>query len=807
MNDFRLKTTTIPKHYHVIIKPSGNIFGGICYVTYEQQNDSPEMILHGADLQIVSATLNNVRCKKIIYVTEYQQVKLIFDHLPRQGTIKISYVGQISSDKTTGVYKSIRKDDIIISTQFQSHYARYCFPCFDEPCFKATFQLEIFAPKDKIVLSNTPEISQKNYGKYILHTFATTPKMSTYIVAFYIGTDNFIEDSINNISVRVYSYKDPKYSQFALKVAIESLRYMTEYFGIPYPLKKMDLVSLPKFMAGAMENWGLITFTASALLCQDNTTPADKLVIATTVSHEIAHQWFGNLVTMEWWSDLWLNESFATWMSWETLDHIFPEWRVWEHYYKKETTDAFELDSMTCSHSICNNVTETDKIMEGFDSISYAKGSNIIRLVIKLVGVKLFREGIRHYLQKHSYGNATTDDLWESLEFVSQKSIKNMMHNWLNQKNYPYIHISYHGVADNYLDITQYSFCQIDSNILWSIPLTDEVILSDKRLIIGKDKIFTKINKNVWGFYRICYSKKILSKILSERFTSLSMIDLSGMVADLFALLFINQTKSNDYFARLKYIVDNISTTDLRSMHLLLHVIYEHFIYTKYVNNRRFLTTFREILKPFVMRLEEKYSGNKSDDLNDMCAHDVIFKLMCELRTPLAIKYCIDDVADFFADPIQSLNKSMTVTFPSIIGDNNELFDKLFVNVKNNPSVIYVLGFTNDLTRYIKTLDLFNQHITSDANMEILFRVAGKNKNLNKHMYTYIKKNWDMIWQVYQHNFFGLKSIIGTLEYIVCDDEMLDDIKSFFKDKVSIQGSVQKMIEKININKRFVMVV
>jgi len=492
MSDFRLKTNVIPIHYHVIIKPNDDIFGGICYITCEHLQN--EIILNGIGLQIVSASIDNVTCKKIMYVKKHERIKLIFDMLPSdRATIKINYIGQIS-DNMTGVYKSMRNDETIISTQFEPHYARCCFPCFDEPNFKATFQLEIFAPQNKTILSNTHEISQKIYDDQILHTFAVTPKMSTYIVAFYIGTDDFIEYLTNDIRIRVYSYRDPIYSQFALQVTIKCLEFMTEYFGIAYPLKKLDLISVPRFMAGAMENWGLIIFKESGLLCDDDTTPADKLMIAMTICHEIAHQWFGNLVTMEWWSDLWLNESFATWMSWETLDHIFPDWHVWEHYYKKETATAFELDSMSCSHSICNEITATHKIIEGFDAISYAKGSNIIRLIIKLIGPQSFQTGINHYLQKYTYQNATTDNLWECLEQVSHKFIKKMMDSWLMQKNYPYIYVDYYydlSGKDHYLEIIQYPFvAQNNSNILWTIPLTDEVVMYDKRLIIPKEKIF-----------------------------------------------------------------------------------------------------------------------------------------------------------------------------------------------------------------------------------------------------------------------------------------------------------------------------
>ena len=798
MTDSRLDPNAFPTHYHIIIKPNGDIFGGICYVTFQQTIANDSIILNAANLQIVSASINETDYANVTYITKQERIKLQFKSLGHEGTLKINYIGKIRDDML-GVYKSFRGEDVTISTQFQPHYARSCFPCFDEPNFKATFQFEIFAEKSKTVLSNTHEISQRVYDDYVLHTFAITPRMSTYIVAFYIGTDTFVENIVDGVAIRVYSYKDPQYSQFALCVASKSLEFMTSYFGIAYPLKKMDLISVPRFMAGAMENWGLIIFSEPGLLCNDSTTPVDKMNIAITTCHEIAHQWFGNLVTMEWWSDLWLNESFATWMSWETLNNIFPQWNTWEHYYKKETTDGFELDGMACSHSICSDIVETDKIIENFDDISYAKGSNIIRLVIKLIGQESFQQGINYYLLKYSYKNATTNNLWECLEHISHKLIKTTMDSWLNRKNYPCVYVDYYFLGrDTYLEIVQESFAGQDAGILWSIPLTDNLVMHERKMIVSREQFLSKMNKDVWGFYRIRYSKTILLKLFTERFASLSIIDLTGMISDLFALLKTDKIKLDEYFMCLGCIINNIVKLKLSSIHLFLHTVCEQFYYTKYVNNSRMVKKYQEILSPHVTSLAKKYSRISSDDLNETLAQISLYRLMCGLNMRN------DDIPEYFEKRV--LDDMTIASFSEAIVTDNKLFDILYETVQWNAEVISVLGFTGDCDRYFKTLDLMHQNFISDRNLSFLFHVAGKNSHLNKHLYPYIKKNWPIIWNIYKSDYFGLVSIIKSLEYIVNKD-VVDDMKIFFVNVAPIQNAIKKVSEKIIMNERFVCIV
>jgi len=799
-DNFRLTNNIKPIHYHIIIKPQLDIFGGICYITYKKTTMENYIILNGVNLKITDATIPNCKCIDIIYDSKYERIKFVFDNLPDLGTIKISYLGQIS-DNMIGVYKSTRDSETIISTQFEPLFARYCFPCFDEPHFKATFQLEIYTPKNKTVLSNTHKISQKDDDNYTLHTFAITPKMSTYIVAFYIGSDDYIESNYNDIKIRIYSYNDPKYSEYALDVATKCLKFMTEYFEIEYPLNKLDLITVPKFASGAMENWGLIIFRESSLLCDETMTLVDKMGIANVICHEIAHQWFGNLVTMEWWSDLWLNESFATWMSWETLDNLYPDWHVWEHYYKSETLKAFNLDAMENSHPIANDIIEPHNINDAFDGISYAKGSNIIRLIIKLIGSETFRNGINHYLKKYSYANATTDDLWKCLEISSQKSVKEMMYNWLNKKNYPLLCVNYYG-NDN-LEITQEVFSGDETNICWVIPVTDNIILNDTKMIIAKNDINTKINKNIWGFYRICYGNDVLLKVLTDRFETLSVIDLSGILADLFALLKINKIQLSHYAKCLKIIVNNISDIDVGSIQLFLHIVFDHFIYAKHTNNAIIIDMFNNIMTEPVTKWGKYFEKSLSGDINTICGKKIIFNFMCEMELPLAIQHCKKFVNDFFDSDKFTMDSLTIIACVTLIQKDNMIFDKLIKMLGSNDDIIYILGYTNDLQRYIWALDLINSDQISDQDRDNLFVTAAQNSKLNKHLFPYMKSNWEIIWKIFKNNHFGLIDVVNSMGYSVDDGNLISDITIFFADKPIVKNAVKKSLERIKNNTQF----
>ena len=298
-------------------------------------------------------------------------------------------------------------------------------------------------PNDLVAISNTQIESETDTktGKKSFH-FARTPKMSTYLLAFIVGDMISVsKNSSNGTLVRVWATRGKEQQGlFAVENAASMLDYFNDYFGIPYPLDKLDHIAIPDFAAGAMENWGAITYRETVLLYDpENSSASTKQRILEVIAHEMAHMWFGDLVTMEWWDDLWLNESFASWMGDKAVDHEYPEWDVWTQFVFQDTNRGLSLDGLRNSHPIEAKVENPAEIRELFDAISYSKGGATLRMLEDFLGPEVFQDGLHNYLTKHQYGNARTEDLWNALEESSGKPVTEIMNTWVKQVGYPYI--------------------------------------------------------------------------------------------------------------------------------------------------------------------------------------------------------------------------------------------------------------------------------------------------------------------------------------------------------------------------------
>lgn len=331
--------------------------------------------------------------------------------------------------------------ETIVATQFESHYAREAFPCIDEPAAKATFDLKITLPDDAddLILANTPV---KNHeGSTTI--FERTPRMSTYLLAFVIG--HFHGKTIANkhgVTITTYApLNQPLDSvDFANEVAARSLEFYDDEFGVPYPLAKLDQVALPDFEAGAMENWGLVTYRESMLLADKTATIDTKKSVALTVAHELSHQWFGDLVTMKWWDDLWLNESFASIMEYLAVDHIYPDFKIWEHFFTSDCLSALNRDAYTGVQAVHQPVHNPAEIATLFDgAIVYSKGARLMLMLIRAIGWENFKKGIKNYFEKYAYQNTIGDNLWDALKPYADFDPKTFMHAWIEKPGYPVI--------------------------------------------------------------------------------------------------------------------------------------------------------------------------------------------------------------------------------------------------------------------------------------------------------------------------------------------------------------------------------
>lgn len=546
------------------------------------------MNAHEIKLQSAEIHLEQLNSQKAFESVEFSydsQRQRVTIHFPveipisERATIVIKFQGTINNNMA-GFYRSKYKPveppllsvprdgdfNLMFSTQFESCDARRAFPCFDEPNLKATFDFKIEVPDDQVALSNMPEkcsiVTKKGFKTV---SFERTPIMSTYLLAWAIGDFKYIEAFTNRtygdkpLSIRIYTTRGlQSQGQFALGLVPQIIDYYSDIFGIEYPLPKCDLLAVHEFSHGAMENWGLITYRTTALLFNEKVSDTSyKVRIATTVAHELAHQWFGNLVTMDWWNELWLNEGFATWVASFAVDYIHPKWNAWPRFISEGMQTAFSLDSLRSSHPIEFPVKDALDVDQIFDSISYLKGSSVIRMLASYLGQETFLRGVGAYLKAHAYGNATTDDLWTSLSEVSRQNITSLMDPWIRNIGFPVLTPI---EGDNSIIVKQNRYLSTgdikphEDLTTWWVPLRLESVLKKKEVnntfLSRKEDIFKdidtnfyKLNKDYSGFYRTNYSPSRLVT-LSKQIDRLNLTEKIGLVADAGALAVSGEASS-----------------------------------------------------------------------------------------------------------------------------------------------------------------------------------------------------------------------------------------------------------------------
>ena len=436
---------------------------------------SQEISLHSKDLSIEKVTVAGSAAAFEFH--DYDELRLLGKY-SGEVQIAIEFSGTIT-DAMHGMYPCYFEHDGVkkelIATQFESHHAREVFPCVDEPSAKATFDVTLTTENDIVVLGNMPITSQNEVENRLTTAFDTTPRMSPYLLAWVYGELHTKSGKTNSgVDVNVWATpaQKPESLDFALDHAIKTIEFFDDYFGTAYPLPKSDHVALPDFSSGAMENWGLITYREVALLADPaSTTVASKQYIATVVSHELSHQWFGNLVTMKWWNNLWLNESFATIMEYIAVDAIHPEWNIWLDFATHESVMALRRDAIDGVQAVQVDVENPDEISSLFDgAIVYAKGARLMRMCQSFIGHDAFRKGLASYFAEFAYGNTEADDLWRHLSDASGQDISGLMNTWISQPGYPVVSVDEKGLSQAQFFIGKHE----PSQKLWPIPLMAE---------------------------------------------------------------------------------------------------------------------------------------------------------------------------------------------------------------------------------------------------------------------------------------------------------------------------------------------
>jgi aminopeptidase N len=526
----------------IAIDPEAMRFHGSAVITGKKVGrPNQRLVFHQKGLKITTAKIvkhdkkgdTEIALKRINHHNSFDEVRLHTDTLLYAGpySVILGFDGPIQ-DSMHGMYvcnyEVAGKKQKMIATQFESHYAREAFPCIDEPEAKATFALTLVSPKGEVALSNTPVVKQVEKSGKLATSFEPTPKMSTYLLAFACGKlHSKTATTKHGVETRVWATKahKPEALDFALDVAKRALEFFNDYYGVPYPLAKCDHIALPDFSAGAMENWGLITYRESCLIIDPaSDSQSGRERIALVMAHELSHQWFGDLVTMKWWDDLWLNESFANVMEYVGVNALFPDWNIWNDFIASEGLSAIRRDCTAGVQSVNTTVKHPDEISSMFDpSIVYAKGGRLLNMLMRYVGEVDFRTGLKQYFTRHAYGNTSGSDLWQAIGDVSGKDIAAFMNPWLQRSGFPLIEVMQNGAQ---LKLHQSHFLldasKADPTRLWPVPLLADdrnvpelFAVADLSVKLASDH-FVQLNRGAIGHYVVRYTEPEHARALAK---------------------------------------------------------------------------------------------------------------------------------------------------------------------------------------------------------------------------------------------------------------------------------------------------
>jgi len=556
---YRLPGDVRPQRYDVTLRPSleTSTFTGSVTIAVEADQPSRTIVMNAIELEIQTVTVDGADAAwSLDEATERLVIDLGEDSVDGEASIFIDFAG-VLNDKLRGFYRSTYVDangdeQVIATTQMQATDCRRAFPCWDDPEYKAVFAITLDVADGLTAISNGPEVERAAVDGRNVIRFADTMKMSSYLVAMVVGHLEMSEpvdaDGIPLRVVHVPGRSD--LAPFGLDVGRFCLRWFQDYYGIDYPSDKVDLVALPDFAAGAMENLGCITFRETALLVDaGNSTQSERQRVADVVAHELAHMWFGDLVTMRWWNGIWLNEAFATFMEIAACDAFAPEWERWTSF-GLERSAAFEVDSLLSTRPVEFEVESPAEADGMFDVLTYQKGGSLLRMLEQFLSPAEFQRGVSHYLTTHSYANTETNDLWDAIEATSGEPVRRMMDSWIWQPGFPLVtaRLVSNGDGERELELSQQRFCysDVDDDAVWDIPVhvrnggeTTTVVSNSRepvRVTLPAGDEAVVVNAGGHGYFRVAYDDELRSRLATTQgLAGLSTLERYMLVDDAWA--------------------------------------------------------------------------------------------------------------------------------------------------------------------------------------------------------------------------------------------------------------------------------
>jgi aminopeptidase N len=772
----RLPQTAVPENYELSFAPdlAKASFDGDETITVRVLQSSQQITLNAVQIDFHDATITSdgkTQKAKVTLDEKNEVATLAVDNAIPAGpaTIKIRY-GGILNDQLRGFY--LGKDDNgnkYAATQFEATDARRAFPCFDEPAYKATFDITVVADKGMTVISNSPVASDDPSADGAKHTvsFTTTPKMSSYLAAIVVGNFSYIEGSSDGIPIRVYATPGKeKLGAFALQMAEFAMHYYNQYFGIKYPYGKLDFVALADFSAGAMENTGCITFREMLLLTDEKTSSLElRKVVAVDVTHEMAHQWFGDLVTMQWWDDLWLNEGFATWMSSKPIEAWKPEWNL-QLDDLLATARAMDADSLTNTHPIHQEAQTPGEIVELADAITHDKTAAVLRMLETYLGQDSFRSGVNAYLKQHAYANATASDFWQAQTQASKKPVDVIMPTFVNQAGVPMtmIQTSCQGNSQKTSLQQKRYFAgreqfEASNPELWQIPVCLKESASSSGqcgLLTQKQHTFTAQGCSPWvygnagakGYYRSGYEPQALRAIAKAEGTALTPAEHIMLTSDVWASVQVDQAKIGDYLGVVQGLESERTPALFDMLADRLKFIYDNLVDDS--DRPAYQQWVRQFVRPIADQVGWEAKPGESVEQRSLRAR-LLFLLGFVGQDPQAIAEAARLTDQFFKDP-NSIDHDLVYFALQITAHNGDqaFYDKIFDHLRNakDPELYFV--YQQTLTSFSKPLlvqKTLDYALTSARSQDApyLFGALMRRSQTRQAAWDFVRAHWSEI--------------------------------------------------------------
>uniref|UniRef100_A0A8C2WIS1 Aminopeptidase n=1 Tax=Cyclopterus lumpus TaxID=8103 RepID=A0A8C2WIS1_CYCLU len=847
----RLPKTVSPFHYDLSLHPNLTTldFTGVVRIQLDVHEDTRAIVLHAKQMQVSNVWLlapEGVRPLRVLEYPRFHQLALLSDSVLTKGRryeVQLEFAANLS-DSFHGFYKSSYRSSsgevrVLASTQFEATFARAAFPCFDEPAFKANFTIQIIREPRHIAISNMPMVKTVALpGGLLEDHFDTSVKMSTYLVAYIVSDFLSVSKTTQHgVKISIYAVAEKiDQTAFALDAAVKLLDFYDDYFDIPYPLPKQDLAAIPDFQSGAMENWGLTTYRETGLLFDpDKSSASDKLGITKVIAHELAHQWFGNLVTMEWWNDLWLNEGFAKFMEYISLDITYPELQV-DDFFLGKCFDAMEVDSLSSSHPVSTDVENPTQIQEMFDDVSYDKGACILNMLRDFLTPEAFEIGIIRYLKRYSYQNTVNSHLWESLtdvsdvcrmkhkEFCSQRSkwypgdeldVRAIMDTWTLQEGFPLVTVEVRGrevrlSQERYLKTDDHSLTE---GFLWQIPLTymtsaskttHRFLLKTKTgvLHLPEEADWVKFNVDMSGYYMVHYAGdgwNSLIKLLQHNHTALSSNDRASLIHNVFQLVSTGKVRLDTALELSLYLSRETEIMAVTQGFGELVPLYK-------LMEKRDMAALENQMKNYIVDLFrgliDRQEWTDSGSVSERVLRSYLLLFSCVRN----YAPCVTKASQLFdswrdSDGTVSLPVDITMAVFVIGARTPEGWDFLFeeyrrslqMSVKSRMKSAMTVSPLQDKLKWMMEQSLHGEVMKTQDLPGVVVSVS-KNPRGYKLAWDFLRANWPTLIKKFDLGSSTISHLVTEVTNQYSTREMLDEVRSFFGSLTEESGSEMRCI-------------